>query len=92
MEHASQVLPVICNSLSILVVDDAPSILKMVVRNAGATVESAKDGREGVEVFKAAWSRQFNIVITDIQVLVRASRISIPWSPFLVCSLVYTCL
>ncbi len=51
-------------------VDDAPTIVKMVVRqliNAGAAVESAKDGREGVEVFKAA-TTPFNIVITDIQV------------------------
>ena len=57
--------------LTILVVDDAPSIVKMVVRqliNAGATVESAKDGREGVEVFKAAEGSRFDIVITDIQV------------------------
>ena len=55
---------------TILVVDDAPTIVKMVVRqlvNAGATVESAKDGREGVEVFKAA-STPFDIVVTDIQV------------------------
>ena len=60
------------HGLTILVVDDAPSIVKMVVRqliNAGATVESAKDGREGVEVFKAAESCRFGIVITDIQVL-----------------------
>jgi signal transduction histidine kinase len=58
------------NGLAILVVDDAPSIVKMVVRqliNAGATVESAKDGREGVEVIKAA-TAAFDIVITDIQV------------------------
>jgi CheY-like chemotaxis protein len=59
--------------LTILVVDDAPTIVKMVVRqliNAGATVESAKDGREGVEVFKAADTYRFDIVITDIQVRV----------------------
>ena len=74
--------------LSILVVDDAPSIVKMVVRqliNAGATVESAKDGREGVEMFKAAESRRFGIVITDIQVLrFDIANISILYSVLLV--------
>jgi CheY-like chemotaxis protein len=56
---------------AILVVDDAPTIVKVVVRqliNAGATVESAKDGRDGVEMFKAA-EPPYDIVITDIQVL-----------------------
>ncbi len=58
------------HGLTILVVDDSPTIVKMVVRMltaAGATVESAKDGREGVEVFKAA-TTLFDIVVTDIQV------------------------
>ena len=57
--------------LTILVVDDAPTIVKMVVRMltaAGATVDFAKDGREGLEVFNAA-QPAFDIVVTDIQVL-----------------------
>jgi hypothetical protein len=56
--------------LTILVVDDAPTIVRMVTRmltSAGATVESAKDGREGVEVFRDA-EVAFDIVVTDIQV------------------------
>ena len=56
--------------LTILVVDDAPTIVKMVVRMltaAGATVDFAKDGREGLEVFKAA-QPAFDMVVTDIQV------------------------
>ena len=57
--------------LHVLVVDDAPTIVKMVTRMlsaAGATVDFAKDGREGVEVFKAA-EPAFDMVVTDIQVL-----------------------
>jgi CheY-like chemotaxis protein len=52
------------------VVDDAPTIVKMVTRMltaAGATVDFAKDGREGVDVFKAA-DPAFDMVVTDIQV------------------------
>ena len=56
--------------VSVLVVDDAPSIVKMVVRmliNAGATVESAKDGAEAVDIVNEKKDR-FDVVVTDIQV------------------------
>ena len=56
--------------LTVLVVDDAPTIVKMVTRMltaAGAVVDFAKDGREGVEMFKAA-EVAFDMVVTDIQV------------------------
>ena len=64
---------------TILVVDDAPTIVKMVVRMltaAGATVDFAKDGREGLEVFKAAHPA-FDMVVTDIQVLATCSLLGV---------------
>jgi len=57
------------SGLHILAVDDSAAILKMMVRmlsGAGAVVSSAKDGREAVDLFKAA---AFDVVVTDIQVL-----------------------
>ena len=56
--------------LAVLVVDDAPSIVKMLVRmliNAGAAVESAKDGWEAAEAVAEKKDR-FDVVVTDIQV------------------------
>ena len=71
------------NGLTSLVVADAPTIGKMVTRRlaaAGATVESAKDGREGVEVFKAA-EVAFDIVVTDIKVHLLHTHITHPIHP-----------
>ena len=56
--------------LAVLVVDDAPSIVKMLVRmliNAGAAVESAKDGKEAADAVAEKRDR-FDVVVTDIQV------------------------
>ena len=65
--------------LTILVVDDATTIVTMVVRMltaAGAMVDFAKDGREGVDMFKTA-EPAFDIVITDIQVCAHSCYIDI---------------
>ena len=53
--------------VSVLCVDDSPSILKMIMRvlsNVGATVCSARDGREALQITKV---RSFDVVVTDIQ-------------------------
>ena len=74
--HSPRSNPHLLQGRTILVVDDAPTIVKMVVRMltaAGATVDFAKDGREGLEVFKAA-QPAFDMVVTDIQVLADRHR------------------
>lgn len=51
----------------ILVVDDSPDnllLIGVILRKSGAEVETATDGKEGVE---AALSREFDLVIMDVQ-------------------------
>ena len=51
--------------LNILVVDDAPIIVKMVVRMltaAGAVVDFAKDGGEGVDMY-CTWPQRLHSIL-----------------------------
>ena len=60
----------IFNGLSILVVDDSIPILKMLVKvlkQAGAIVTEAKNGKEAFDKFVNA-KGEFDVVVTDIQV------------------------
>ena len=60
-KHANAAL----HSLHILVVDDAPVVREPVaayLRIEGYTVETAANGREGLEKFRTG---QFNVVVTD---------------------------
>lgn len=53
--------------LSILVVDDSISIMKimsMIMKRAGHTVEQAIDGRVGVEMMKR---KEYDVVLLDMQ-------------------------